>query len=175
MNLKDLRKDSGYTQPELAELAGMTSVAVHRYEQLLYARPSNNYIAALADISGIPMEELRAEYRRCRNEQLEDTQRLFGLLLAENIFSLENTLSLVSEHKHPYVRFREGVCLALDLPTSAIQWCVMTCFHPAQLYKFEASGKSIPAAQRKVLEGSGMRKSDIKALNLKIKRYVECG
>ena len=165
--------DSGYTQPDLAEIAGMTAIAVHRYEQFVYARPSNNYIAALHEISGVPLSELRESYQEARKAQVSETVNLFTHLFTSPDYSLNTLLTRTpSIVLHPYLRFRQGVCLALDQPESAMNWCVLTCFHPAQLYKFESSGKSIPAAQRKILEASQMPLSDIKRLNNMIRDFM---
>lgn len=174
MNLADLRRDSGYTQNDLAEIAGMTPLGIYRYEQLLYARPSNNYIAALSEISGVPANDLRKGYASCRDERIAETVDLFSTLFTAPDYSLDNVLSHTrSTVIHPYVRFRQGVCLSLDLPESSIHWCVLTCFHPGQLHRFESSGKSIPAVQRKILKASKMPTSDIEMLNFMISNFVE--
>lgn len=169
-HLQLVRESAGLSQKYLAELAGMTPIAIHRYEQMVYANPSPTYIAALAESTGYSAAALRDIYYEARKERIATTCRLFKEFFASPAYDF-NRLFAYDNGEHPYKRFRYYVLGGVGESLSDMAWCSLTCFHPGQLYRFEQVGVNIPKVQREFLESCGVSAKEIKELNAMIKEY----
>jgi transcriptional regulator with XRE-family HTH domain len=59
--VRKLRKERGWSQPELAERAGLTERTITNYETDARTRPPLATVQALADALGVPITDLLGE------------------------------------------------------------------------------------------------------------------
>lgn len=166
--MKTLRERNNVTQDDLAEMAGMTPLAVHRYEQYLYAKPSNTYIAALSAVTQMTQRDLIEQYHSRRKTTMVSAAARLSELGEEY---LANTIKWPSVLEHPYETFFKNALSDLGIKPSRMSWCVFTCFHPAQLNRFLTVGKSVPTVQHDLLVDAGFTRASITDMNKTIKEW----
>lgn len=170
--MKTLRERANITQEHLAEIAGMTPLAIHRYEQYLYAQPSLQYIAALSSETGMPTKELTQMYKEGRASKIAASQARLRAINLNRIAERVIERRIPGKTLHPFDLFYRTVLIKLDYePPSEMAWCVLTCFHPGQMHRFMTVGKSIPAVQREFLRGAGLSGRNITGLNSAIRNF----
>lgn len=158
--LVDIREDMNVTQDYLSEVAGMSRMAIVRYEQALYVSPSTDYLSALSELYtshgpvGLTPEQLAGQYKEYRKRRIEATIKLFSTAEETHKWTQYVNSDDSFWEVHPFISFRKMLAIELGFPQSQIHFCMLTCFHPAQLDVFEKrrSGSStIPRRLRDIL------------------------
>lgn len=163
--LVQVRSAANLSQADLAELSGMSRMAIIRYEQGLYVNPSLDYITALAQARvanlmpspvGTTLQQVVDAYigiyKAYRAERIDTTIQLF-----KNTSETKRWAQYVEDsgfwEVHPFISFRKMLAIELGFPQSQIHFCMLTCFHPGQLDEYEKRPKTytIPKRIRNIL------------------------
>lgn len=165
--VKDLRTRVGLTQKDLADRAGLSTLAVIRTEQYLYVDLPEALAVALSEVD--PEERSAAElivsYEKSRNTQLSlNSESLTSnpyyrsRIRAAINYAMDNYLNIFQilddddkRLNHPFALFRMCLFTSFDLPTSQIQFCIFTGVHPTVLSKFEAYDSGFPESLQTAL------------------------
>lgn len=158
--LVNIREHAGLTQDYLSEVAGMSRMAIVRYEQALYVSPSTDYLSALSECAwtaasiDASVDYLASQYKDYRKRRIEATIELFSRTEETKKWTQYVASDDSFWEVHPFISFRKMLAIELGFPQSQIHFCMLTCFHPAQLDVFEKrrSGSStIPRRLRDIL------------------------
>ena len=184
--LKDILLSVEMTQRELAEEAGLSTLAILRSEQYLYVDLMGSLALALSriDPEGRTTTEIESSYAKGRKMQLKvnsdaiTTNPYFrsriraGIDYATDHFQTVDQATLVDDNSHhPFALFRTYLFAAFDLPTSQIQFCLFTGINPAVLAKFESYDSNFPDTVKEALSFIlDMRSDEIATLELIVKR-----
>lgn len=184
--VKDIRLSVEMTQRELAEEAGISTLAVLRSEQYLYVDLPDTLAIALSDIDpeGRTATNIALSYEKGRKMQLKVNSDAItsnpyfrsriraGLDYAVDHFQTVDQAALVDDNSHhPFVLFRTYLFAAFDLPTSQIQFCLFTGLNPAVVAKFESYDSNFPDTVKEALSFIlDMRSDEIATLELIVKR-----
>lgn len=152
--VRDIRTDNKLTQKDLADRAGLSTLAVIRAEQYLYVdlpEALANALSEIDDVSSRSPEEMAIAYAKARNIQLSlNSERITSnpyyrsRIRAALNYAMDHSLSIFQilddddrRLNHPFALFRMCLFTSFELPTSQIQFCIFTGIHPTVLSKFE--------------------------------------
>lgn len=152
--VRDIRTSNKLTQKDLADRAGLSTLAVIRAEQYLYVDLPEALATALSeidDVSSRSPEEMAIAYAKARNIQLSlNSERITSnpyyrsRIRAALNYAMDHSLSIFQilddddrRLNHPFALFRMCLFTSFELPTSQIQFCIFTGIHPTVLSKFE--------------------------------------
>lgn len=160
--IKELRNQLNLTQSDLADLSGVSSQGILRYEQSLYEEPSSRIVDALvaihAQITGSdpPPGEVRKwlieQYRANRREIQINSSHLFRH--PHDVITKPN--------EHPFVTWRTAV---LDSP-SRMRFCTLLAIHPSPLAEYEKGHRRyMPRMLTEALSTASVGKDLLERLN----------
>lgn len=148
--LRQLRSDLFMTQEEVADLAGITSQSILRYEQGLYEKPSLKLIQTLLSLgspSNVTIQSVTKDYSKWRtaHQRLASVYftpvgTLYRLRIIESDWfsvgggATQNPIIQRFEPlESPFETWRTGI---LDNP-SRMNFCILLAIHPSVVASYE--------------------------------------
>lgn len=149
--IRDYRMAANLTEEELARLAGVTRSYISKLQNYVYANPSLDVLAVLADKGyctvGEILDSYRHEYQRLQSERFPE--------FPYQTWVIWYSIAKIQYHDanwHPHETLRHAVANELNLGSSQIKWAEYTGVHPAILNKYElGKTKQMPQSIRKAL------------------------
>lgn len=153
--LRSLRTSHGLTQHYIAEKAGVSALAVLRYEQGLYDSPSPKLIDALSEYYPLGRQDLIDAYQAWRIMKQEDSRDCF-----------KPWPQVLIGNEHPFATFRKVITQRAVGKSSKMSFCVLLAIHPATLYSYEHSRLThIPSVIKSALHNAGVTGEHISELD----------
>lgn len=152
--IKELRRDLGITQEDLAVNSGVTRDYIVKLEEVIYAEPSFFVVNYLSNQSGVKASEIFTQYRT----DYVSKHSNFEVLIKNNPvpFNYQAAVDLLDSNysgKHPHVLFRELLFAHFGLPTSQVKYSKFTGVHPSTVSKYELTKvRLMPRGCRTALE-----------------------
>lgn len=122
--------------------AAVSRHSIMRQEQYCYPTPLPNIVATLADVNLLGLSE--RSLLNAYHDEVTANRIIHGRVIASNRGWIP--LDYVSHRgkHHAFTSWRRILCVANDLPTSAIQFSQMFSIHPATLTKYESFKTRFP-------------------------------
>ena len=154
--LKLVRTNANLSQSQIAEMAGITPLAVLRYEQGLLENLSPKLAAVIAELADVPLAVVHDEY--------EDDRRI-QRVSQTNIFRNPPSLELRPD-EHPFETFRKLITRRAVGTESRMAFCKLLALHPAVVAEYDKGKcKHMPAMIKEALLAASCPEKFIETLD----------
>ena len=145
-----LRREANLTQADLARLAGITRIAVLRYEQGIYSQLSDKLADTLSEVhpDNPDPRTIHSLYAADRKAQRQVARNILGVLPVLRVST--------SPCRSPFYNFRVDVMIGSsyegDLNDSRMAFCNLLGLHPATVVDYERGvTKTMPVGIKEAL------------------------